>query len=138
MLLKGILATDDARRAVDCGMAGIVVSNHGGRQLDGAPASIDVLRDIVSVVDGRLEVLLDSGVRRGTDVLRALALGARAVLVGRPYAWALAVEGEKGVSRALEMLREEFDTAMALTGCSRGGRNRPKPDLESLIAMRGR
>jgi 4-hydroxymandelate oxidase len=119
VLLKGILATDDARRAVNSGMAGIVVSNHGGRQLDGAPASIDVLRDIVAAVDGRLEVLLDSGVRRGTDVLRALALGAKAVLIGRPYAWALAAEGEKGVSRALEMLREEFDNAMALAGCSR-------------------
>jgi 4-hydroxymandelate oxidase len=118
VLLKGILATDDARRAVDSGMAGIVVSNHGGRQLDGAPASIDVLHDIVTAVDGRLEVLLDSGVRRGTDVLRALAWGAKAVLLGRPYAWALAVQGEKGVRRALEMLREEFDTAMALAGCS--------------------
>jgi 4-hydroxymandelate oxidase len=118
ILLKGVLATEDARQAVACGMSGIVVSNHGGRQLDGAPASIDVLRDIATAVDGRLEVLLDSGVRRGTDVLRALALGAKAVLVGRPYAWALAANGEKGVLRALEMLREEFSTAMALAGCS--------------------
>jgi isopentenyl diphosphate isomerase/L-lactate dehydrogenase-like FMN-dependent dehydrogenase len=99
-------------------MQAIVVSNHGGRQLDGAPASIDVLQDIVTAVDGQLEVLLDSGVRRGTDVLRALALGARGILLGRPYAWALAADGEKGVRRALEMLREEFSIAMALAGCS--------------------
>ncbi len=83
------------------------------------PAAIDVLREIATAVDGRIEVLLDSGVRRGTDVLVALALGAKAVLLGRPYAWALAADGEKGVSRALSMLRNEFDTAMALVGCSR-------------------
>ncbi len=118
ILLKGILSTDDALRAVSSGMQGIVVSNHGGRQLDRAPAAIEVLHEIATAVDGRIEVLVDSGVRRGTDVLIALALGARAVLIGRPYAWALAAGGEKGVSRALSMLREEFNTAMALTGCS--------------------
>jgi len=118
ILLKGILSTEDAVRAVSSGMQGIVVSNHGGRQLDRAPAAIDVLQEIAAAVDGRVEILLDSGVRRGTDVLVALALGAKAVLIGRPYAWALAAGGEKGVSQALTMLREEFDVAMALVGCA--------------------
>jgi 4-hydroxymandelate oxidase len=118
ILLKGILSTDDALRAVSSGMQGIVVSNHGGRQLDRSPAAIDVLHEIATAVDGRIELLVDSGVRRGTDVLCALALGAKAVLLGRPYVWALAVEGERGVSRVLSMLRGEFDAAMALTGCS--------------------
>ena len=118
ILLKGILSTEDALRAVSSGMQGIVVSNHGGRQLDRAPAAIDVLQEIAAAVDGRMEILLDSGVRRGTDVLVALALGAKAVLLGRPYAWALAANGEKGVSQALAMLREEFDIAMALAGCA--------------------
>jgi 4-hydroxymandelate oxidase len=119
LLLKGILAPQDAARAVSAGMNGIVVSNHGGRQLDGTPASIDALPEIAKVVDGRIEIFLDSGIRRGTDVLRALALGARAVFLGRPYAWALAVDGEQGVSRALEILETEFSTAMALAGCAR-------------------
>jgi 4-hydroxymandelate oxidase len=118
LLLKGILSVEDAVRAASTGMRGIVVSNHGARQLDRAPAAIDVLPEIAAAVEGRLEILLDSGVRRGTDVLIALALGAKAVLLGRPYAWALASGGEKGVSRALEMLREEFDIAMALAGCA--------------------
>lgn len=118
LLLKGILSPQDAARAVSSGVNGIVVSNHGGRQLDGSPASIDALPDVAKAVDGRIEILLDSGVRRGTDVLRAVALGAKAVLLGRPCAWALSVDGERGVSRALEILYKEFSTAMALAGCA--------------------
>ena len=99
------------------GIEGIIVSNHGGRQLDGTPASIDVLEGIAEAIDGRSEVLVDSGVRRGTDVLKALALGARAVLIGRPYIWGLAVNGQAGVTQVLDLLREEFRIAMGLTGC---------------------
>jgi 4-hydroxymandelate oxidase len=109
---------DDACEAVARGASGIVVSNHGGRQLDTSPATIRVLSEIAEAVAGRVDVLLDGGVRRGTDVIKALALGARAVLVGRPILWALAAEGQRGVVRALEMLRSELDLAMALCGCS--------------------
>ncbi|MCA1585498.1 MAG: alpha-hydroxy-acid oxidizing protein [Acidobacteria bacterium] len=116
VLLKGILRPDDARRAVEAGVAGIVVSNHGGRQLDGAPATIDALPPVVSAVEGRVEVLLDGGIRRGVDVLKAVALGARAVLIGRPYLWALAAAGEDGVKRVLDLLRTELVLAMALAG----------------------
>jgi len=116
-LLKGILNQQDALMAASRGIEGVVVSNHGGRQLDGTPASIDVLQGIAEAVDGRSEVLVDSGVRRGTDVLKALALGARAVLIGRPYIWGLAVNGQAGVTQVLELLREEFRIAMGLTGC---------------------
>jgi 4-hydroxymandelate oxidase len=118
LLVKGIVRKDDARRAVDEGAQGIVVSNHGGRQLDTAPATIDVLSGIVDEVGGRAEVLLDGGVRRGTDAVKALALGARAVLVGRPILWGLAVGGEQGVSAVLEILRTELDLALALSGCA--------------------
>jgi 4-hydroxymandelate oxidase len=118
ILLKGILSEEDASRAVSSGVQAIVVSNHGGRQLDGSPAAIDVLSRIVEAVDGRAEILLDSGVRRGTDVLKAIALGAKAVLIGRPFVWALAVGGQSGVESALQMLRNELDIAMALTGCA--------------------
>ncbi len=117
LVLKGILAPEDARIALDHGVAAIIVSNHGGRQLDGVPAAIDVLPEIVEAVQGRAEVLVDGGVRRGTDVLKALALGARAVLIGRPYLWGLATGGEAGVARVLALLRAEFEMAMALAGC---------------------
>ena len=117
IVVKGIMTAEDARLAVDHGVSGIVVSNHGGRQLDGAPATIDVLPEIVEAVEGRCEVLLDSGIRRGTDVLKALALGANAVLIGRAFMWGLAVGGEDGVSRVLAMLRNELELAMALCGC---------------------
>lgn len=117
-LLKGILSTEDAARAASVGIQGVIVSTHGGRQLDGAPAAIDVLPSVVDAVQGRMEVLLDSGVRRGTDILKALALGAKAVLVGRPYVYGLAVAGQSGVSRVLEILREELENAMALAGCA--------------------
>jgi (S)-2-hydroxy-acid oxidase len=121
VVLKGILTGEDARLAVEAGVDAIVVSNHGGRQLDHAPASISVLPEVVEAVEGRIPVLLDSGVRRGGDVFVALALGAAAVLVGRPLVWALAARGEDGVVEVLEMLRAELDTVMALTGCNRTG-----------------
>ena len=116
LVLKGVMTAEDAQLAVEYGAAGIIVSNHGGRQLDGAPATIDVLPEIVDAVGGQIEILLDGGVRRGTDVLKAIALGAKAVLIGRPYVWGLAANGEAGVRRVLELLREEFDTALALVG----------------------
>ena len=117
LLIKGIVRGDDAERAADLGIDGIVVSNHGGRQLDGAPASIDALPGVVDAVDGRCEVLMDGGVRWGTDILKALALGASAVMVGRPVVWGLSVDGANGVSRVLEILRDELRTAMTLAGC---------------------
>jgi isopentenyl diphosphate isomerase/L-lactate dehydrogenase-like FMN-dependent dehydrogenase len=117
LLVKGILTAEDAELAVRSGVDGIVVSNHGGRQLDGAPAGLTALPEVVAQVAGRVPVLVDGGVRRGTDVLKAIALGATAVLVGRPMAWALAAEGEAGVADALRILREEFVNAMALSGC---------------------
>jgi 4-hydroxymandelate oxidase len=119
IVIKGILAGADGRLAADHGASGIVVSNHGGRQLDGAMATIEALPDVVQAVDGRVPVLLDGGVRRGVDVLGALALGARAVLIGRPYLWALAGAGEEGVRQALEFFRSELELAMALAGCPR-------------------
>jgi 4-hydroxymandelate oxidase len=118
LLVKGIVRPDDARRAVDCGASGIVVSNHGGRQLDGSPATATVLGPIADAVQGRIDVLVDGGIRRGADVLRALALGARAVLLGRPILWGLATAGEAGARAVLETLRAEIDHAMALTGCA--------------------
>jgi isopentenyl diphosphate isomerase/L-lactate dehydrogenase-like FMN-dependent dehydrogenase len=119
VLLKGILTAEDARLAVEAGVDGVVVSNHGGRQLDHAPASITMLPEIVEAVEGRIPVLLDSGVRHGGDVFVALALGAAAVFVGRPTAWGLAANGEDGVFEVLELLRGELDNVMALAGCNR-------------------
>src|SRR5206468_11179773 len=118
ILLKGILTAEDALLAVEHGAAGIVVSNHGGRQLDGVPATIDVLAEIVDAVGGRIEVLLDGGIRRGTDVVKALALGATAVLAGRAPLWGLAVDGEAGAQRVLELLRTEILGALQLVGCT--------------------
>jgi 4-hydroxymandelate oxidase len=118
IVLKGIVRPDDAVRAVEHGAAGIIVSNHGGRQLDGAPATIDVLPAIVDAVAGRAEVLIDGGIRRGTDVVKALALGAKGVLVGRPILWGLAAGGEAGARQALAILGRELDLAMALCGCA--------------------
>jgi 4-hydroxymandelate oxidase len=118
VFLKGIVHPEDARQALDYGVAGIIVSNHGGRQLDTAPATIDALPEIVTAVDNRLLVLLDGGIRRGTDVIKALALGANAVAVGRPVLWGLAYDGQRGVERALEILRFEIDLAMGLCGCA--------------------
>ncbi len=116
LVVKGILTAEDARRAVDHGARGIVVSNHGGRQLDGAPASLDALSEVVAEVGTEAEVYLDGGARRGTDVVLALALGARAVGLGRPVLWALAVGGSAGVSRLFELLGRELATVMALAG----------------------
>ena len=131
VVLKGILDPDDARRALDAGAAAVIVSNHGGRQVDGAIASLDALPTVVAAVGGRAPVLLDSGVRGGADAFKALALGARAVLVGRPYAYALAVGGEAGVRDLLENLVAELDLTLGLSGCRAideiGARNlRPK------------
>jgi isopentenyl diphosphate isomerase/L-lactate dehydrogenase-like FMN-dependent dehydrogenase len=117
LVLKGLLTAEDAFLAVEHGAAGIVVSNHGGRQLDGVQASLDALPAVVEAVDGRAEVLMDGGVRRGTDVAKALALGARAVLVGRPVLWGLAVAGEDGVRRVLGLLGAEVALALKLLGC---------------------
>jgi isopentenyl diphosphate isomerase/L-lactate dehydrogenase-like FMN-dependent dehydrogenase len=118
VILKGLLTPEDAGIAVEHGAAAVVVSNHGGRQLDGVAASIDALPKVVEAVDGRVEILLDSGVRRGVDALRALALGARAVLVGRPVVYGLAAGGEAGVARVLELLREEVELGLRLLGCT--------------------
>ena len=118
IVLKGVLSPESARQAVDLGLNGIVVSNHGGRRLDGMPASIDVLSDVVQAVDGKIDILLDSGIRRGGDVMKALALGAKAVLIGRPQAWGLAAGGEAGVKRVLDILRDELTNAMTASGCA--------------------
>ena len=116
ILLKGILTAEDALLAIEHGMDGIIVSNHGGRQLDTALASIEALPEIVKAIAGRCEVYFDGGIRRGTDVLKALALGARAVLVGRPVLWGLAANGAEGAYHVLEILRKELELAMALSG----------------------
>lgn len=118
IVVKGLLAPDDARRAVEAGADGIVVSNHGGRVLDGLVAPLDALPAMADAVGGKVPLLLDGGVRRGTDILKALALGASAVLVGRPQLHALAVAGVPGVAHALHILRAEFELAMAQTGCA--------------------
>ena len=117
IVLKGILRRDDAILAMENGVQGIIVSNHGGRQLDGAIATLDALPDIVSSVGHEIDVLMDGGIRRGTDVFKALALGAKAVLIGRPILWSLAVAGEAGVTHGLTLLRDELLLAMALSGC---------------------
>ncbi|MDH4570719.1 alpha-hydroxy-acid oxidizing protein [Pseudomonas sp. BN414] len=119
VLVKGVMNPRDAVRAVEQGVAGIVVSNHGGRTLDSLPATLDVLPAIAQAVQGRVPLLLDGGVRRGTDVFKALALGASAVMIGRPYVHGLAVAGPSGVAHVLHLLRTELEVAMALTGCAR-------------------
>jgi isopentenyl diphosphate isomerase/L-lactate dehydrogenase-like FMN-dependent dehydrogenase len=117
VLVKGVLTAEDALLAVEHGAAGVIVSNHGGRQLDGVPATLDALPEVVDAVGGRAEVLLDGGIRRGTDVLKALALGARAAMAGRAILWGLAVDGEAGVARVLGLLRDEIELGLALLGC---------------------
>jgi isopentenyl diphosphate isomerase/L-lactate dehydrogenase-like FMN-dependent dehydrogenase len=118
LLVKGVLTAEDARLACEHGASGIVVSNHGGRQLDGVSAAIDVLEEVVEAVEGRVEVLVDGGIRRGTDIVKALALGARAVLAGRAPLWGLAVDGEAGVRRVLGILQAELYGALQLVGCT--------------------
>jgi 4-hydroxymandelate oxidase len=117
LVIKGVLTAEDAELAVQHGVAGIIVSNHGGRQLDAAIPSILALPEVVEAVKGRVEVYMDSGVRTGTDVLKALVLGARAVFVGRPVIWGLAVQGREGVAQVFDILREELEYAMVLSGC---------------------
>jgi 4-hydroxymandelate oxidase len=121
VLVKGVLTAEDATLAIEHGAAGVVVSNHGGRQLDQVPASLDALPEVSEAVAGRGTVLMDGGIRRGTDVLIALALGADAVLAGRAPLWGLAVDGERGALRVLEILREELELALALSGCPAPG-----------------
>ena len=123
LVVKGIMTAEDARLCVEHEVKALIVSNHGARQLDTTFASVEALPEVVEAVEGRLEVYLDGGIRRGTDVLKALALGARAVLIGRPLFWGLAVDGEAGVRAVLQMLRDELDMAMAMCG---------RPTLESI------
>src|SRR2546421_2411339 len=118
IVIKGVLTGDDARRAVDAGAAAVVVSNHGGRQLDGVPASLRALPEVVAAVGGQTEVLMDGGIRRGSDIVKAICLGARAVLCGRAYAYGLAAAGEAGVARALEILKGDVERTLRLLGCS--------------------
>jgi L-lactate dehydrogenase (cytochrome) len=117
IVIKGVLTGEDARRSVDEGALAVVVSNHGGRQLDGVQASLEALPEVVTAVNGRAEVLMDGGVRRGGDIAKALCLGACAVLIGRAYAYGLAAAGEAGVARALEILRADLDRTLKLLGC---------------------
>jgi lactate 2-monooxygenase len=121
LLLKGILHAEDARRALDAGVDGLIVSNHGGRQVDGAIGALDALPEICEVVGGRLPVLFDSGIRTGSDIFKALALGAEAVCVGRPYVWGLALDGQQGVEHVLRCLLAELDLTLALSGYTRAG-----------------
>eukprot|EP00850_Spirogloea_muscicola_P019398 SM000189S04115 [mRNA] locus=s189:174121:176949:- [translate_table: standard] len=118
ILVKGVMSYEDAKLALTSGAAGIIVSNHGARQLDYVNATITALEEVVAAVDGKLPVFLDGGVRRGTDVFKALALGAKGVFIGRPVVFALATEGERGVTKVLKMIREEFELALALAGCN--------------------
>jgi L-lactate dehydrogenase (cytochrome) len=117
LVVKGVHTGDDARHAIDAGAEAVIVSNHGGRQLDGVPASIQALPEVIDAVGGRAEVLMDGGIRRGSDVVKALALGARAVLIGRAYAWAVGAAGGPGVARAIEILRSDITRTMRLLGC---------------------
>jgi 4-hydroxymandelate oxidase len=119
LVVKGVLTAEDALLAVEHGAAGVIVSNHGGRQLDGVPATLDVLPEVVEAVGERVEVLVDGGIRRGTDVLKALALGARAALAGRAVLWGLAAAGEEGVVSVLTLLRDEIESGLMLLGCPR-------------------
>ncbi|HXJ91222.1 MAG TPA: alpha-hydroxy acid oxidase [Candidatus Binatia bacterium] len=118
IVIKGVLSVEDARRSLDYGAAAVVVSNHGGRQLDGVPASLQVLPEVVEEVKGKAEVLMDSGIRRGSDIVKAICLGARAVLCGRAYAYGLAAAGEAGVIRSLDLLRADLERCLKLLGCS--------------------
>jgi isopentenyl diphosphate isomerase/L-lactate dehydrogenase-like FMN-dependent dehydrogenase len=117
IVIKGVLSAEDAKHSLDNGAAAVVVSNHGGRQLDGVPASLQVLPEVVAAVNDQAEVLIDSGIRRGSDIVRAISLGARAVLCGRAYAYGLAAGGEAGVTRALDLLRSDLERCLKLLGC---------------------
>ncbi|HKF01144.1 MAG TPA: alpha-hydroxy acid oxidase [Candidatus Sulfotelmatobacter sp.] len=117
IVIKGVLSAEEAKRSLDYGAAAVVVSNHGGRQLDCVPASLHVLPEVVAAVEGRTEVLIDSGIRRGSDIVKALCLGARAVLCGRAYAYGLAADGEAGVARAIDLIRSDLERCLKLLGC---------------------
>ena len=117
LIVKGVHTGDDARRAIDAGASAVIVSNHGGRQLDGVPASLRSLPEVLSAVNGQIEVLMDGGIRRGGDIVKALCLGAKAVLIGRAYAWGLGAAGGPGVARAIEILRTDLVRTMRLLGC---------------------
>jgi isopentenyl diphosphate isomerase/L-lactate dehydrogenase-like FMN-dependent dehydrogenase len=117
IVIKGVLSAEDAKQSLDNGAAAVVVSNHGGRQLDGVPASLEVLPEVVAAVNDQAEVLIDSGIRRGSDMVKAISLGARAVLCGRAYAYGLAAGGEAGVTRALDLLRSDLERCLKLLGC---------------------
>ena len=129
--IKGIMRADDAKRAAEAGFDAVIVSNHGGRQLDQVAAPIEVLQEIVEAVDGRCEVILDGGIRRGTDVLKAMAMGATACMTGRPFLFGLAAEGRAGVERALEIFRSELELDMLLLGRKDIKSIRP-PDVRKL------
>ncbi len=131
IVLKGIVHPDDAKLAVEHGVQGVLVSNHGGRQVDGAIGALDALPEVVAAVDGRVEVLFDSGIRSGADALKALALGARAVLLGRPYMWGLALGGAEGVAEVLRSFLADLDLAMALSGYA----NIDEVDASALVAQ---
>jgi 4-hydroxymandelate oxidase len=140
VILKGVCRPEDAKRGVELGAKGILVSNHGGRQLDGSPATVEVLPHCVEAVGGRVPVLVDGGVRRGTDILRALALGAQAVCIGRPVLWGLATAGEQGIERVLGILKQELDVTLALAGCANQSKPRTVVDeakLADCIAREG-
>jgi isopentenyl diphosphate isomerase/L-lactate dehydrogenase-like FMN-dependent dehydrogenase len=119
LVIKGVLSGHDAQAAVDCGADAVIVSNHGGRQLDGAPATLTVLSEVVDAIGTDHQVLLDGGIRRGSDVVKALALGARAVFIGRPYLYGLAADGQRGVERVLDILDTEIRRSLLLMGCPR-------------------
>ena len=123
LVAKGVMTAEDGRLAVENGVKAIIVSNHGGRSLDSTFATIEALPEVVDAVDGQAEVYLDGGIRRGSDILKALALGARAVLIGRPMFWGLAVNGEEGLRHIIQILRDEFESTMGLCG---------KPDIASI------
>jgi 4-hydroxymandelate oxidase len=131
VILKGVLSAEDGKRAAERGADGVIVSNHGGRNLDTVPATIDALPRVVEAVAGRIPVMLDSGIRRGTDVLAALALGAKAVFIGRPYVYGLAAGGAQGVERVINILRDELERAMALTG------RRSIAEIDASVLWRG-
>ena len=123
LIAKGVMTAEDAKLAVDHGVSAIIVSNHGGRSLDPTFATIEVLPEVAETVNGQAEIYLDGGIRRGTDIVKAIALGANAVLIGRPIFWGLAVNGAEGLRHLLELLREEFDSSMGLCG---------NPDISSI------
>jgi isopentenyl diphosphate isomerase/L-lactate dehydrogenase-like FMN-dependent dehydrogenase len=137
MLLKGIQHPEDARRAADAGVQGVIVSNHGGRQVDGAVASLDMLPGIVAAVGDRLEVLFDSGIRTGSDIVKALALGARAVLLGRPYAYGLAHAGQLGVQHVLRSVLADLDLTLGLAGYRTPGELTPDALRDTAVRPPG-